>query len=295
VVRQPLILGHEASGTVVACGQAATDHVPGQRVAIEPGTPCRRCRECKAGRYNLCADVAFLATPPVDGAFAQFLAVDADFAHPVPDELSDDAAALLEPLSVAIWACGKGGIGLGQNVLVTGGGPIGVLCALVACSAGASVTVVEIDPARRERGRRLGLKDIVSPDEAHSARGDYEVVLECSGADGVLADVARLAAPAAHLVAVGMSPSDDLSLPLSLLQTRELNVTGTFRYANTYPRAIALASSNAVPLDALVDAHFALEETDEALSASATNHSILKAVIHPNLSAPPAGAVSKEV
>jgi L-iditol 2-dehydrogenase len=108
VVEQPLVLGHEVSGVVVDRGAQAVKRHVGQRVALEPGVPCGRCSECRQGRYNLCGDVRFYATPPVDGAFARYVAIHEDYAFPLPDELSDDAGALLEPLSVGIWACRKG-------------------------------------------------------------------------------------------------------------------------------------------------------------------------------------------
>ena len=132
VVESPLVLGHEASGEIVALGQGVTDLSIGDRVALEPGVPCGSCTQCRAGRYNLCPDVHFFATPPVDGAFAEYVTLPRAFAHRVPDNVSFDAAALLEPLSVGVWACQKGDVRLGTRVLITGAGPVGVMAALVA-------------------------------------------------------------------------------------------------------------------------------------------------------------------
>ena len=109
VVRAPHVLGHESAGRVVAAGERVTKHAVGDRVALEPGLPCGRCRECRAGRYNLCRDVRFLGAPPTDGAFTRFVAMHEDFAHALPDGVSDEAGALMEPLSVALWACEKAG------------------------------------------------------------------------------------------------------------------------------------------------------------------------------------------
>src|SRR5207302_6114093 len=138
VVEQPLVLGHDVSGVVVDRGPRATKHPLGRRVALEPGIPCGRCAECREGRYNLCRDVRFFATPPIDGAFARYVAIHEDFAFALPDELSDDAGALLEPLAAGVWACRKAGVGLGDRVLVTGAGPIGNLALQVARAAGAT-------------------------------------------------------------------------------------------------------------------------------------------------------------
>lgn len=115
VVDGPLVLGHEVSGTIVAVGAGVSTGRIGERVAIEPQRPCRICAQCSAGRYNLCPHMEFYATPPVDGAFQEYVTIQAPFAHPVADEVSDDVAALLEPLSVGIWACRKAEIVPGRG------------------------------------------------------------------------------------------------------------------------------------------------------------------------------------
>ncbi len=157
VVRSPLILGHESMGVVLELGGEARRHRVGDRVAIEPGVPCGRCHECRHGRYNLCPDVQFFATPPVDGAFARYVAIHEDFAYALPDVLSDDQGALMEPLSVGLWACWKGRVGAGKSVLVTGAGPIGQLAMQVARALGAAeVVVTDINEHRLEVAARSG-------------------------------------------------------------------------------------------------------------------------------------------
>src|SRR3954452_11418575 len=162
VVREPLVLGHEASGTIIALGSAVTDRIAGQRVALEPQETCGRCRQCQAGRYNLCPDVRFFATPPVDGAFAQYVVLDASRAHPVPDSLSDEAAALVEPLSVGVWAGQKAGVQPGDRVLVSGAGPVGLLCADVARARGAAwIGVSDTDEYRLGVARDRGATEVL--------------------------------------------------------------------------------------------------------------------------------------
>src|SRR2546428_10131197 len=126
VVESPLVLGHEPSGVVVAAGPGADRHEPGQRVSIEPGIPDFTCEYCRAGRYNLCPRMRFFGTPPIDGALCEYVGVHDELAYPVPDSLSDDAAALVEPLSVGVWACRKARVGPGSRVLVVVAGPIGL-------------------------------------------------------------------------------------------------------------------------------------------------------------------------
>src|SRR4051812_9648928 len=107
VVDQPMVVGHEAAGVVVAVGAQVSEQRVGERVALEPGVPCRRCPQCLAGRYNLCPDVVFFATPPVDGAMCQLVTIDAGFAHAAPPGLSLEQAAMAEPVSVGVWAAQK--------------------------------------------------------------------------------------------------------------------------------------------------------------------------------------------
>ena len=279
VVREPLILGHEASGTVIGVGTDATGHTIGDRVAIEPGVPCGRCRQCRSGRYNLCRDIRFLATPPVDGALTSCLTIDENFAHTVPDTLSFEAAALLEPLSVGIWANHKAGTTIGSNVLITGAGPIGILSALVAQAAGAEVvTVLDINAERLDQARALGVRDTING-SADTGALEADILIECTGVESVTYRGIGTLRQAGTAVLVGMSSAPDQNLPTALIQSRELTVTGTFRYANTYPQAIALASSGRVRLDDLVGRKLPLAETEQALQMSRTQPSVLKTLV----------------
>src|SRR5919206_1428910 len=175
VVREPLILGHESSGVVVGLGSEVTKHQVGERVALEPGVPCGACRECRAGRYNLCPDVRFFATPPIDGAFTNFVTIHEDFAFALPDTLSDDAGALIEPLSVGIWACRKAGLRGGEHVLVTGAGPIGLLAMQAALALGATrATIADVNPHRLELARRTGADRTVDLRSEPPAKADVE-------------------------------------------------------------------------------------------------------------------------
>lgn len=282
VVEQPLVLGHEASGTVVAVGESVPADRVGQRVAIEPGIPCRRCDQCKHGRYNLCPDVRFMATPPVDGAFAEFVTVPADFAHPVPAEVSEDAAALIEPLSVGVWACHKAGVTAGSSVLVCGAGPVGLLTAQVARAHGAvRIVCTDISPERLKVALRCGATETVDVRSESGSLADLGVdaAIECSGAQTSVITALHAVRPAGTVVLVGMG-ADEVSLPLSVLQNREIVLTGTFRYANTYPTAIQLAASGAVSLDELVTGHFGLAEAEVALQSTRSPGTV-KTVVRP--------------
>jgi len=241
------------------------------------------CEQCLAGRYNLCPNMRFYATPPIDGAFAEYVVVHAAFAHPVPDTISDDAAALLEPLSVGIWACRKGRVGAGSRVLITGAGPIGLVSVQAARAFGATEIVVsDVNPARLALARDLGATEVLDARTASAVDlpRPPQVLLECSGHPAATVAAIRALAPAGRAVLVGMG-GDELPLPLSVVQERELTVTGTFRYAGTWPTAIALVAAGRIDLDRLVTGTFALAEAEDALTAARRDPQSVKVVVHP--------------
>ena len=187
VVEAPMILGHESAGVVEAVGPGVTSLTPGDRVALEPGVPCRACSACKAGCYNLCPDVRFFATPPIDGSMARYVVHPADFCYALPEHVSLDEGALLEPLSVGLHACRRGGVGPGSRVLVTGAGPVGLTALLMATAAGAAeVLVADVRPERLDLAASLGaavILDARDPDLGRLARdragGPIDVSIDC--------------------------------------------------------------------------------------------------------------------
>jgi L-iditol 2-dehydrogenase len=201
----------------------------------------------------------------------------------VPATISDDAAALLEPLSVGIWACRKGRVGPGSRVLVTGAGPIGLVSVQAALAFGATEVVVsDVNPARLALARGLGATETV--DVRSTALADLprrpEVLLECSGHPAATVDAIRALDRAGRAVLVGMG-GDELPLPLSVVQERELEVTGTFRYAGTWPTAIALVAAGRIDLDRLVTGTYRLDQAADALTAGRRDPQSVKVVVHP--------------
>jgi L-iditol 2-dehydrogenase len=207
--------------------------------------------------------------------------IQADFAHPIPDSMSMEAAALCEPLSVGIWANQKAGTAPGSRVLIAGAGPIGVVAAQVARAFGASEVIVsDIVELRREQALKLGATRVIDP-TAESVDGlEVDAFIDASGAAPAVRAGILAVKPAGRIVLVGMG-KPDLELPVARIQNRELVLTGVFRYANTWPLAIELASSGRVDLDALVSARFGLDRVEEAL-ATATDAATLKNIVTPN-------------
>jgi L-iditol 2-dehydrogenase len=284
VVEAPMVLGHEPSGIVTQVGSEVTRHRVGDRVTLEPGVPDLVCEQCRAGRYNLCPNVRFFATPPIDGAFARFVTIHEAFAYALPEELTLEQGALMEPLSVGVWACRKGGVGPGSRVLVSGAGPIGNLAAQVALAAGAAeVVVTDISAHRLDVATRVGATRVLDVSSSPLAESGIEVdvLLECSGHPAALADGIRALAPAGSAVVVGMGPEEDATIPLALIQNRELWLTGTFRYANTYPTAIALAAQGRVDLDIIMTGRYGLDEAEAALRAPREDPLAIKPMVFP--------------
>lgn len=267
VVEAPLVLGHEAAGTIVGVGDSVDPSRIGQRVSIEPQRPDPDSDETRRGHYNLCPHMQFFATPPVDGALCDYVTIGAEFAHPVPDSISDDAAALCEPLSVGIAAIRKAELDGRSRVLIAGAGPIGIVLTQLAKAYGATEIVVsDPDPTRRDRALTFGATTTVDPAAGSNDGLAVDAFIDASGAAAAVAAGIHAVRPAGRIVLVG-SGAESMELPTQLIQNRELVLTGVFRYANTWPTAIALVESGRVDLDAMVTARFPLEEAAEALDS----------------------------
>lgn len=279
IVDGPIVLGHEAAGTVIQVGEGVENVAVGSRVAIEPGTPCRMCQQCVSGRYHLCPDLAFLATPPYDGALTEHLTISAANLYPFPDRMSFEEGALVEPLSVGLWGCHRANLAAGENVLVTGAGPVGLLAASAARALGAGrVTITDVADFRLAAARSLDFP-VRHADERDEA--DYDVLLECSGAPGALASGLAQLRENGRASMIGI-PKADVVLPLAMLHKRELSINLVNRYAHTWPTAIALISSGRVPASSLVTHHFDLADTADALTLGRRVPDSIKAVVHPN-------------
>lgn len=273
VIDKPMILGHEGSGVVRLIGENVTGLEEGDRVAIEPGVPCSECSLCRSGRYNLCPQVKFAATPPINGSLAHFIVHPARFLYKLSPTISFDEAALFEPLSVGIHACRRGNVSLGCTVFITGAGPVGLMSMLVAKASGAArVLIQDIDADRLQVAKELGADRVIlthtEGDPKISAESiEADVCIDATGVESAIKACIYGAKRGGVVVLVGMG-RPDISLPVLEISMREVDIRGVFRYCNTYPAARELVYSGKVNLKRLVTHRFKMVDALDAFETA---------------------------
>jgi len=280
IVKAPMLLGHEAAGVVVKCGSKVKHLKPGDRVAVEPGVPCRRCDYCKGGTYNLCPDVIFCATPPHHGNLCRYYKHAADFCFKLPDHVSNEEGAILEPLSVGVHACRRAHVTLGSTVLICGAGPIGLVSLLTAKAMGATnICVTDIAANRLKVAKDLGANHTLLVDskdgEALAKKVSAlmgcmpDITIECSGAESSIQLGIFATKSGGMMVLVGLGPAE-VKIPIVNAAVREVDIRGIFRYANCYPLALDMIASGRVNVKPLITHRFKLEETLKAFETART-------------------------
>lgn len=279
IVKAPMIIGHEASGTVEKCGCKVTDLKPGDRVAIEPGVACKECHFCKTGRYNLCPKMEFCATPPIDGNLRQYYCHAADCCFKLPDNMSLEEGALLEPLAVGVRACKRGHVQIGSTVLVMGSGPIGIVTCITAKAMGATMVMITgTHDHGLEMAKKLGancvLKVGLNDDAKELAKKircmlgrDPDVTIDCAGTEPSIQLGLEVTAHGGQMVVVGFA-SEIITTNLIPSLAKEIDLKGIFRYVNDYPVALAMVASGLVDVKPLVTHKFDITQAKEAFDAA---------------------------
>jgi D-xylulose reductase len=272
VVREPMILGHEASGTVIEVGHGVKKLKEGDRVCMEPGIPDPSSQESRLGMYNLDPAVRFWATPPIHGVLRTTVVHPADFTFKLPDNVSFAEGAMVEPLAVGMHAANKARIRPGDLAIVIGAGPIGMVTAMAALAGGcARVIMTDVVQPKLELARTLGaitpvnvahqsLKSFV--DEMTGGRG-ADLIFECSGSPKAFAGIFEPLAPGGTVVWVGM-PVEPVHVDIVGAQIKEARVESVFRYAHVYPRALALMGCGAINVKPLITNVFPFHRSVEA-------------------------------
>ena len=289
VVKPPFVLGHEAAGVVVEVGKNVTNVRPGDRVALEPGKTCGHCEFCRTGRYNLCPDVVFFATPPVDGVFQEYAAHEAALCFPLPENVSTLEGALIEPLAVGFHAANQAQAGPGQTAVVLGAGCIGLVTLLALRARGVSrVIVTDVMEKRLEKARELGAWETVNAGGEDAVQAvlrltggaGAEVVIETAGTQATSRQAVELAKKGAVIVFVGYTAQGEVTLPMSLALNKELTFRTVFRYRHIYPMAIEAVASGAVNLRGIVTNYFDFDDIQNAMDRSVRDKAdIVKSVI----------------
>ncbi|HEY4431664.1 MAG TPA: NAD(P)-dependent alcohol dehydrogenase [Paenibacillus sp.] len=293
VVKEPIILGHELAGEVVEVGKNVSNLTVGDRVAVEPGVTCGQCDYCKSGRYNLCPDVVFLATPPVDGAWAEYIVMPSDYLFKLPDSMSYEEGAMLEPLSVGFHAMMRGKVQPFDRVLITGLGPIGLLAGQAAKLFGVSeIFGTDVVPFRRQLAMEMGFTAALDPvkenveqrlNELTNGSG-VTLVVESSGNARAMADTIKLVRRGGRIVFVGLPADHEVPMDMGQFIDGEIDAYGVFRYANTYPAAIQALQHSSLEIEKIVTHRFSLTDIQQALEvARKEKETSIKVMIYPNM------------
>lgn len=289
VVEPPFVLGHEPGGVVVEVGKNVKHLKIGDRVALEPGKTCGQCEFCKTGRYNLCPDVVFFATPPVDGVFQEYVAHEANLCFKLPENVSTLEGALIEPLAVGFHAAMQGEAHAGQVAVVTGAGCIGLVTMMALKAVGVSkVYVIDIMQKRLDKALELGADGIINSKDTDAVAEimkltngkGCDLAIETAGTEITTRQCIDMVKKGTNIVLVGYSKTGEMTLPMSLVLDKELTFKTVFRYRHIYPMAIDAVASGKVNLKGIVTNIFDLDDIQKAMDYSVNNKAdIVKSVI----------------
>ncbi|MCI2048551.1 MAG: NAD(P)-dependent alcohol dehydrogenase [Lachnospiraceae bacterium] len=289
IVKPPFVLGHEAGGVVVEVGKKVTNVKVGDKVALEPGKTCGHCEFCRTGRYNLCPDVQFFATPPVDGVFQEYVAHEADLCFKVPDNMDTMEAALIEPLAVGFHAARQGGATVGQTAVVMGAGCIGLVSMLAMKAMGVNnIYVVDVIDKRLAKAKELGATEIINGKNKDAVEeimrltggAGADLMIETAGTEVTSRQTVFMAKKGATIVFVGYSKSGEITLPMSTALDKELTFKTVFRYRHIYPLAIDAVASGRINLKGIVTNIFDFEDIQNAMDTSVKDKAnVVKSII----------------
>jgi len=279
VVRSPMVLGHEASGEILEVGSNVKHLKVGDRVCMEPGIPLMGSSATLAGAYNLDPAVRFWATPPIDGCMRESVIHPASFTFKLPDNVSLEEGALVEPVAIGVYSAHTAGIQPGDVALVFGAGTIGIVTALAALASGcAKVILTDVKDKKLEIVRKHFSKNIVCVNSAKEslekavsvlAPEGVDIVFEASGATTVIAGMMRYLRPNGRAVMIGM-PSAPAAYDVVAAQVKEIKIFHIFRYRNMYPRTIKMIASGTLNVKPLITHHYAFGKAIEAFDFAAS-------------------------
>ena len=274
VIEKPLVLGHECAGQVADVGSDVNALHKGDRVVVEPGIPCRKCYQCKRGRYNLCPKVAFMATPPTDGALAEYIVSPEDFVYKMPDNMTFEEGALIEPLSVGMQSVRRGAIHAGQSIAILGAGTIGLMTLMAAKAQGATdIYATDVIEFKLNFARDLGATEGINSKKMDPVKR----IMELTGGEGVdavfdavglpetLQQSVKIVREGGVVVLTGLGyHTPEVPLPVTEVIFKELDIRGVHRYANVWQDSLNLVASGRIDAKKLITHTFPFENVREA-------------------------------
>ncbi|MCA9439163.1 MAG: alcohol dehydrogenase catalytic domain-containing protein [Candidatus Omnitrophica bacterium] len=290
--RGPIILGHEPMGRIVDVGEGVGSDWIGKRVAIEPGIPCFECEHCLSGNLNLCPNVRFFGSPPIDGAFREKFCHPACLVEPVPDDFSDEMGAILEPLGVAIHAVDLIQPKTGVSTVVVGCGAIG-LCTIAMLRAAGASPIYAVDPLeyRTEIALQVGATQVIAKEGKEAVEEILSLTegkgcptaFEAAGYASAHQPTLDMASIGAKVMIIGISAENHVSFEEGRARRKGLTIYMCRRSRNTLKRGIELISSGRIDLSPLVTHHFNLDQVTDAFETAANyRDGVIKAVVHPS-------------
>jgi len=275
IVKDRHILGHEPAGEIVEVGKEVKNLKVGMRVAVEPGISCGHCEQCKKGRYNICKDVKFLGTPPVPGAYREYLAYPAKFLYPIPDSVSYAEGSLVETLSVGMYAVELAGLNVGDDIAIIGCGPIGLVTLESVKSAGAGrIFVTDIIDERLKFAKKYAADFTVNAKKENviekikdltGGRG-VDIVFECASSVDTLKQSIEMVATGGKIIWIGIPPEDYVSIPVHTVRRKEIVIKAVRRFKHSYPKCINAIAGGKVSVKDMVTHNFQLEDITKAFS-----------------------------
>lgn len=289
IVKTPFVLGHECAGTIVEIGNKVKELKVGDRVALEPGKTCGECEFCRSGKYNLCKDVIFFATPPVDGVFQEYVAHPENLSFKLPEKLSTMEGALIEPLSVGMHAAMQGDAKIGQIAFVTGAGCIG-LCSMLSLKAcGISkVYVIDVMKKRLDKALELGAAGVIDASKEDVVKKAYEytngkgsdLTIETAGVESTTNQAIEFAKKGSTIVLVGYSKTGMVNMNVGMALDKELTFKTVFRYRHIFPLSIDAVESGAIDIKNIVTNTYDFKDLQKAMDDSVKDKAnIVKTVI----------------
>lgn len=280
-VTVPYIPGHEAVGEIVEVGSEVKENLQvGNRVVIEPGIPCMKCHFCKEGRYNLCEDVVFLSAPPINGTFAEYLAITSHSVHLLPEGIPNEIGALIEPASVAAHALNRMHAKAGQSLTILGAGPIGLITLIMAKAYGIStIFIVDRFPQRLEKAKELRASHCINIDDrpaidailalTHGKGTNY--VIDTTGSSIACSQAPQIVQRGGSIAIVGWPEKATFPYPIEMVIDKEINIFGINRYCNVFSQIIDMVNSGLVDLSPIISHRFPFSRIVEVVNFASEN------------------------